>query len=215
MGEQRLKTVTEAAPARAWAWDLAAAIIVVAGFTGLALRGVWRQDATSDERRYFGGATTLRTHEWAGFGALHPPLGHYVDSLPLLWLGESSPEDPVALFLCRATSLVVFGVPLLVVVFRWSRELYGPAAGLVALALAAFSPTLLAHAPLITPDVPLTATGVLALYLFHRSGHGAGRVWAWGLTLGLCLLTKVSAWLFVAALLIDGGFVAWPWLRPG
>src|SRR6185436_16345217 len=163
----------------AWAHhgvELAAAGMIVF-FLALALCGVWGQDPTSDERRYFGvGREIVRTHEWARPEALlHPPLSYYVDSLPLLWLGESSSEDPFALFLCRATLLLVFGVPLLVVVFRWARDLYGPTAGLVALGLTAFSPTLLAHAPLITPDVQLTVTGVSALYLFRRSGHGSGR----------------------------------------
>ena len=210
MVDERGATLPRNAPRRVPAWDVAAALVVVC-FLALALRGVWRQDPTSDERHYFGaGYDIARTHEWARFGALlHPPLSYYVNSLPLLWLGDSSPEDPFALLLCRATSLVVFGVPLLVVVFRWARELYGPAAGLVALALTAFSPTLLAHAPLITPDVPLTATGVLALHLFRRSEHGVGRVWPWGLALGLCLLTKASAWLFVAAVVADGLVVAW------
>jgi 4-amino-4-deoxy-L-arabinose transferase-like glycosyltransferase len=208
MRDERPETARQEAT-RASASSLAAAALV-ALFLALALRGVWRQDATTDERHYFGvGYEILRTREWAGFGRLHPPLSHYVNSLPLLWLGQSSPEDPVALFLCRATSLLVFGVPLLIVVFRWARDLYGPAAGLLALALAAFSPTLLAHAPLLTPDVPLTATGVLAVYLFHRSGHGARRAWPWGLALGLCLLTKVSAWLFVAAVVVDGLLMAW------
>src|SRR5687768_14192196 len=101
--------------ARVSSLDLAAAGLI-ACFVALALRGVWGQDATTDERHYFGvGRQILRTHEWAGFGALlHPPLGYYVDSLPLLWIGDSSPEDPFALFLCRATSLITFGVPLLV-----------------------------------------------------------------------------------------------------
>jgi 4-amino-4-deoxy-L-arabinose transferase-like glycosyltransferase len=210
--DERRETVPQDAP-RAPAWiraELAAAILV-AGFVALALAGVWRQDATSDERHYFGlGAGILRTGQWTGFATLHPPLAHYVNSLPLLLgLGEASPEDPVALFLCRAASLVVFGVLLLVVVFRWARELYGPAAGLAALALTAFSPTMLAHAPLITPDVPLTATGVFALYLFHRSDHGRRGAWPWGLALGLCLLAKVSAWLFVAAVVADGILMAW------
>jgi 4-amino-4-deoxy-L-arabinose transferase-like glycosyltransferase len=188
-----------------------AAAVFIACFVALALRGVWGQDATSDERRYFGvGRDILRTQAWTSRESLlHPPLGYYVSSLPLFWVDASSAEDPVAFFLCRAVSLLVFGVPLLIVVHRWARELYGPAAGLIAVALTAFSPTLLAHAPLITPDVPLAATGALALYLFHRADHGAGRAWGWGLALGLCLLTKASAWLFVAAVVIDGTLTAW------
>ena len=203
-------TGSEAARARARGWSLAAAGLGVC-FLVLALWGVWGQDPTTDERHYFGvGRDILRTREWVGFAALlHPPLSYYVNTLPLFWVGDSSPEDPLALLLCRVTSLIVFGVPLLVVVLRWARELYGPGAGLLALGLTAFSPTLLAHAPLITPDLPLTATGMLALYLFHRGGHGAGRPWPWGLALGLCLLTKASAWLFVAAVVIDAGHVAW------
>lgn len=187
-----------------------AAFLLIACFVALALRGVWGQDATSDERRYFGVGREILRGGWTSREALlHPPLGYYVGSLPLFCLDAPSAEDPLALFLCRAVSLIVFGVPLLVVVHRWARELYGPAAGLVALGLAAFSPTLLAHAPLITPDVPLSATGVLALYLFHRSGHGAGRVWPWGLALGASLLTKTSAWLFAAAILIDAAVTVW------
>jgi 4-amino-4-deoxy-L-arabinose transferase-like glycosyltransferase len=210
MADRQENSTDEAARHRGRAWD-AAAVVLVVGFVALALKGVWGQDATSDERRYFGvGREIIRTHEWARPEALlHPPLSYYVASLPLLWLGESSPDDPLALFLCRAASLLVFGVPVLVIVFLWSREWFGPPAGLLALALMAFSPTLLAHAPLITPDVPLTATGLLALYLLHRSGHGRGPVWGWGLALGLCLLTKASAWLSVAAVLIDGSLTAW------
>lgn len=203
-------TGREAGRTSARASSFAAAGVVVC-FLALAVRGVWGQDPTTDERHYFGvGREILRTHEWATPGArLHPPLAYYVNSLPLFWVGDSSPDDRLALLLCRVTSLVVFGVPLLAVVFRWARELYGDAAGLVALGLTAFSPTLLAHAPLITPDLPLTATGVLALYLFRRGGHGAGRPWPWGLALGLCLLTKGSAWLFVWAVVADGGLTAW------
>jgi 4-amino-4-deoxy-L-arabinose transferase-like glycosyltransferase len=192
-------------------WIEVAATALTIAFVALALRGVWGQDATSDERHYFGaGRAILVSHDWSGYAArLHPPLSYYVQSLPLLWLGEYSPDQARALFLCRATSLLVFGVPLLVIVFCWARERFGPPAGLAALALVAFSPTVLAHAPLITPDVPLAATGLVALYLFHRSGHGARPPWAWGLALGLCLLTKLSGWLFVIALVVDGGLTAW------
>jgi 4-amino-4-deoxy-L-arabinose transferase-like glycosyltransferase len=210
MTGQPLSSGTGRAPARgAWVGLVAAGL--VACFVALALHGVWGQDATSDERRYFAvGRELLLAGEWSRPEArLHPPLSYYVQSLPLLRRGSVSSDDPLALFLCRASSLLVFGVPLLLVVFRWASELHGPMAGLLALGLAAFSPTLLAHAPLTTPDVPLTATGVLALHQFRRAAHGAGRVWAWALALGLCLLTKVSAWLFVAAIVVDGGVLAW------
>jgi len=210
MAEERPRTTTTAAPARASGWTLAAAVLIVC-FVALALRGVWGQDATSDERRYFGvGHGILLTGDWTAPAALlHPPLGYFVDSLPLFFMGPAPVEDRRVLLLCRATSLLVFGVPLLVAVFLWARELHGPRAGLFALALLAFSPTVLAHAPLITPDLPLTTTGVLALYLFHRAGHGAGRPWAWGPALGFCLLAKVTAWLIVVAVVIDGILTAW------
>jgi 4-amino-4-deoxy-L-arabinose transferase-like glycosyltransferase len=91
---------------------------------------------------------------------------------------------------------MVFSVPLLVAIAVWGRALFGQAAGLMALALAAFSPTLLAHAPLATPDVPLTATGLIAVWLLWRGSHPL----AWGAALGLALLAKVTALLFVPIL---------------
>ena len=179
----------------------AGAAALVACFLALALRHVHGQDATYDERFYFGvGRTILRGGTWDGTVLLHPPLAFYVASLPLLGIeGAVSPSDPRQLFLSRLATLLVFGVPLLLIVRAWAQRLYGPAAGLFALALAAFSPTLLAHAPLITPDVPLAATGLLTLYLYWRAG-GQGPVWPWAIALGLALLTKASAILFAGAI---------------
>jgi 4-amino-4-deoxy-L-arabinose transferase-like glycosyltransferase len=175
----------------------------VACFVLLALRHVDGQDATYDEGFYFGvGRTLLRQGTWEGVVLLHPPLSYYVASLPLLAMdAEASARDPRQLLLCRLSMLVGFGVPILLIVHAWAERLYGPTAGLVALTLAAFSPTLLAHAPLITPDAALTATGLLALYLYWRAGPD-GPVWPWGAALGLALLTKVSAVLFLAALVL-------------
>jgi hypothetical protein len=179
----------------------AGAAVLVACFLALALRHVYGQDATYDERFYFGaGRTILRDGTWEGVILLHPPLSYYVASLPLLGAsGELSPLDPRQLFLGRLATLLVFGVPLLLTVRAWAQRLYGPAGGLFALALAAFSPTLLAHAPLVTPDVPLAATGLLALYLYWRAGR-EGPLWPWAIALGVAQLTKVSALLFAGAI---------------
>ena len=181
----------------------AGAAALVACFVVLALRHVDGQDVTHDEGFAFGaGRTVLRQGTWDGVNLPHPPLSYYVASLPLLAMeGEASSRDPRQLLLCRLASLFAFGLPLLLTVRAWAERLYGPGAGLVALALAAFSPTLLAHAPLLTPDVPLAATGLLTLYLYWRGGPD-GRVWPWGAALGLALLTKLSAVLFVAALAV-------------
>lgn len=185
-------------------WTLSAALLI-ACFLVLAFLGIHGQDITTDEACYFGvGKTIIETHEWKGTcGQHHPPLSYYVNSLPLFWLGEPPSErNAFHLLLSRLTSLVVFAVPLLIVVFLWARDLYGRSAALVALALASFSPTLLAHAALITPDVPVTAAGFLAVYFFRRSGEGARGVLPWGVAIGLTLLAKGSAWLFVACLLL-------------
>src|SRR5262249_23109501 len=54
------------------------------------------------------------------------------------------------------------------IVFAWSRQLYGAWGGLLSLALWAFCPNVLAHARLVTTDVGATALGCGATYLFWR-----------------------------------------------
>lgn len=198
LGTERTAALSRPSPAHL---RTAGAAALVACFVVLALRHVDGQDVTYDEGFRFGaGRTILRQGTWEAVDLPHPPLSYYVSSLPLLPMeDEPSARDPRQLLLCRLASLFAFGLPLLLTVRAWADRLYGPWAGLLALALAAFSPTLLAHAPLITPDVPLAATGLLTLYLYWRAGPD-GRVWPWGVALGLTLLTKVSGVLFVAAL---------------
>lgn len=84
------------------------------------------------------------------------------------------------------------------VCFAWARRLSGAPAGLAAVTLWAFSPNVLAHAQLVTPDAAAAALGTLACFAF----------WAWlgrptwpraagaGAALGLALLTKFTFLLF-------------------
>ena len=91
------------------------------------------------------------------------------------------------------------------VCFRWARERYGPFAGLLALTLWCFSPNILAHAQLITPDAGATALGVVAGYCFWRWLKRPGWPIASlvGLALGLAELAKAT-WIVL--------FVLWPLL---
>jgi 4-amino-4-deoxy-L-arabinose transferase-like glycosyltransferase len=87
----------------------------------------------------------------------------------------------------------------------WASELYGPRAGLLALALWCFCPNILAHAQMITPDAGAAALGVTAAYCFWRwlKGPTSGRTWLAGVTLGLAELAKMT-WVLL--------FLLWPLL---
>lgn len=181
-------------------WWMAVAVLL-ACFVGLAARHVWDQDLTYDEATYFGlGGRILHDGRFEGAALLHPPLSFYVALLPQLVHGAPPvPGDARLVFAERMAVLLVFAVPLLLGVAWWSRTLYGKTAALAALALGAFCPTLLAHGPLLTPDAPLAATGFWAVFLYWRSGDGR-RPWAWGPVLGLALLSKATALLFVGVI---------------
>jgi hypothetical protein len=68
-----------------------------------------------------------------------------------------------------------------VLVFAWARGLFGPVPALVALALYAFNPSLLAHGKQVTSDVAAALFATLAVYLLWR------------------LRRRWSAWTFVGA----------------
>ncbi|MEZ6051669.1 MAG: glycosyltransferase family 39 protein [Planctomycetaceae bacterium] len=85
-----------------------------------------------------------------------------------------------------------------------TRPLWG-AFGLLAVILWCFSPNILAHAQLVTPDVGTTALGVASTYTFWRwlKQPSWARASLAGLTLGFAQLTKSTLVIF---------FVSWPLL---
>jgi 4-amino-4-deoxy-L-arabinose transferase-like glycosyltransferase len=97
-------------------------------------------------------------------------------------------------FLCRATSLVLYGL-LAWVLYRWGSQLHGRPGGLLALLLLAFCPNTLAHASLINTDFAFAATFALAAYTFQRllRDPTPRRLAGAALGLGLALASKLSA----------------------
>lgn len=106
----------------------------------------------------------------------------------LLWLGRL-PVVTTAL-------LTVVAIGLL----AW--QLFGPRAGLLALGLAAFDPTLVAHGSLISMDMPLTLFVTMGFLATAMSLRSQQPVWLWlaGVSAGLATATKFSAPLFLAGL---------------
>ncbi|HEU5116861.1 MAG TPA: glycosyltransferase family 39 protein, partial [Isosphaeraceae bacterium] len=109
-------------------------------------------------------------------------------------------QDYFELFARSRILMPFFSVLGGLAIFCWSRSLYGPSGGLLSLALWCLCPNILAHARLITSDVPASALGAAATYLFVRYLHDPSwkrATWA-GLMLGVVQVTKFSGLLLFA-----------------
>lgn len=160
----------------------------------------------------------------------NPPLGNVLQALPIVALDDVRlPTDPAAwevtswrdllqdlvspflwqingeralrlVFLAR---LPIMGLALLLAtgIYRWTCDLRGPAAGLLALLLAAFAPNLLAHGRLATTDLGTACSALWASYLYWRYTRRPGRVRLAlaGVALGLALALKFSTVLLLPA----------------
>jgi hypothetical protein len=84
--------------------------------------------------------------------------------------------------------------------YGYARSLYGPTAALVAATFACLSPNLLAHGPLITPDIYLACAVVGSLWAFDRLLRRPGTASAavLGLALGLAAMCKLTGLLLFA-----------------
>jgi len=104
------------------------------------------------------------------------------------------------LALARITT-IIFSLVGGVICYKWAKELWGGRAGLLALTLWCFSPTVLAYGHLITPDLGSAAMGVTAAYYFRRWLADPTAKWALiaGLTLGLAELSKTT-WIILIPL---------------
>ena len=87
------------------------------------------------------------------------------------------------------------------VCYRWARELYGDAAGIMPLALWCFCPNVLAYGQIINADAWATALGVAAGYCFWKwlKDPAWDRALVAGIVLGLAELTKTT-WLVLFVL---------------
>ena len=119
-------------------------------------------------------------------------------------LFASGNDDAVLLLRGRLPSV---GLSLLaaLAIWGWSRARWGEAAGLFSLVLWSASPTVLAHARLVTMDVAVAALAAIAAFAWWRAARGGLRG-AWlGLAaaaLGAAAATKFSALVLPAPLLL-------------
>jgi hypothetical protein len=104
-------------------------------------------------------------------------------------------DDPRRLVWAARQVSILCGLGLGLLVWGWSRRLWGASGALLSLLLVTLSPDVLAHAALANSDAPFWFAGMLALALGWRllSRPDASTVIGAGLALGVALTSKFSA----------------------
>ena len=198
----------------------------------LAERSLVQENPTVDEVVHLpAGITYWQKHTFKLYHH-NPPLVRMVAALPALWANPvtapvyeqkswASPDPAPTTFsqtfafvnqdryfdLFRLARMVMplFSLVGGLVVFAWSRRLYGSLGGLLSLSLWVFCPNILAHCRLVTTDVGSTALGVAATFVFwlYLRRPSWRLAVAAGVLLGVAQLTKFSMLLL---------FAVWPFL---
>ncbi|MES9524525.1 ArnT family glycosyltransferase [Streptomyces capoamus] len=172
-----------------------------------------QQTPTIDEPVYVATATDYLHEHRLRYNPEHPPLGklliaagvavadpHYDPSYTgtqgevgrhLLY---ASGNDPGRLMLWARLPVIALTLLCGLVVFAFARDLTGTAGGLVALALYAFSPDVIAHGSLATLDMPAVALLLTACRLAWLARRRPARYLPLtGAALGAAVATKMSA----------------------
>lgn len=215
-------------------------LLVLIAEAGLSTR---RESASWDEGDHIYSGYMNWKHGEYSLNPEHPPLVKLVATLPLLPLDLKIASrqgryfkseayyggrellfrnDPkygghysadTLLFRIHMTVLV-FAVTLAVLLFLAGSEMFGDVAGLIAMALFVFDPTVLTNAPFVTTDMGAAFGFFASVYTFYRFV----KVTVWqrallcGVAVGLALAAKHSAVLLLPILLLLGaGDIAGRW----
>jgi hypothetical protein len=227
-------TPTRPAPRHNHSLYLTAAALLLTVMFGLAVGSALDKSPTFDEGFYVGrGWAFWHTRHLLPLG--HPPLTNLLSGLGVLL--EPGLPDPTTLdgwaddnaedfsqdllwkqgidtdrviFLARLPT-VFLGLLLGALICRWGWELYGHWGALIALALYALSPNVLAHTRLATTDLGVAAFYVATLYAWTHFLRRWSTRWlgVGGLLFGLAQAAKFSALLLGPTLLFMTLWAAW------
>ncbi|MEV6112793.1 phospholipid carrier-dependent glycosyltransferase [Streptomyces sp. NPDC052109] len=197
---------------RRWLVPLLAVLLLAQMATAMVTTAV-QQTPTIDEPVYVATATDYLHEHRIRYNPEHPPLGKLLIAAGVAVAGPhydpsytgtqgdvgrhllyESGNDPWRVMLWARLPVVALTLLFGVVAFAFARELTGTAGGLVALALYAFSPDLIAHGSLATLDVPAAGFVLTSAWLVWRARRRP-RVYLplAGAALGTAVATKMSA----------------------
>ncbi len=193
-------------------WLFALVVALLAEMAAAMVTTSVAQTPTVDEPVYVGAAEVyLRKHD-LGDNPEHPPLGKLIIGAGLAFthvrfdpsftgtegaigrhLLYESGNDPWRLMFWGRLPVIVATLLFGLVVFAFATDLAGPAGGLVALALYAFSPDLIANGSLATLDVLAAGFALTSAWLLWRARRRPLRYLPLGaVALGAALATKMN-----------------------
>lgn len=131
-------------------------------------------------------------------------LTHFdrITGSPVNQMGEefikTNGRQSIRLFRLARLACIPFSALGALICFVWARQLFGIPAGFMACFMWCFSPMILGHAALLTPDAHATSLGVAACFFFQRwlQRPSWRRAIALGVMLGLAQLSKSTFVLF-------------------
>ena len=187
--------------------------------TIMAVQSLTTENPTVDEVVHLpAGVTYWQTGKFRVYHH-NPPLVKLIAALPILashpvidysqswWTAEPPNKAELAhefmrlnaeqyfeLFTRARLLMPLFSIIGGIIIFLWSKSLYGAEGGLLSLALWCMCPNVLAHTRLVTTDMGATSLGVLATYFFWKylKNPSIRLAVLAGLFLGVGQLTKFS-----------------------
>nr|WP_225859640.1 phospholipid carrier-dependent glycosyltransferase [Streptomyces albicerus] len=187
------------------------------------------QTPTIDEPVYVATAEVYLKERSLRYNPEHPPLGKLIVASGLVFtdarldsefvgsqkaLGRhllyESGNDPERLMLWARLPVIALTLLFGLVVLAFARDLTGPAGGLLALALYAFSPDVIANGSLATLDVPAAGFLLTSVWLLWRARHRPHLCLPLaGVALGAAVATKMSLLAAVPVLMLLGVLSVW------
>jgi hypothetical protein len=168
----------------------------------------------------------------------HPPLSKIIAGIPLLFIQpnelkpgqivgepgsirqkwsyeerfwENNPDLFESLSFWSRVPAIILTVLLGLLIFKLARELFGPLAAVLAVALFTLEPTVLGHGRVVQTDIPATLGYLLLFFAMYRYAKNLSfKNGAWiGAAAGVALLAKFSMLLAGPVLLVFFGWMLW------
>jgi 4-amino-4-deoxy-L-arabinose transferase-like glycosyltransferase len=216
-----------------WLLPLAVAALLAQMAFAMVVTAV-QQTPTIDEPVYVGTAVVYQQLHTVAYNPEHPPLGKQIIGLGLAFAHPRLPvtmpvpsvpkgetalgkavlygagNDPYRMMLAARLPMIVLTLLFGLVVFAFAKDLAGAGAGLLALALYAFSPDLITHGSLATLDVPAAGFVATAAWLLWRARDRPGRYLPLAaLATGAALATRMSTLAVLPVLVLLAVLAVW------